>query len=84
LSSESASRNGNDPRSARARVTLVLGYILAGAIPPFGLAIGLGLMFGRKSRSKHGRWIVLVSIIAGAIWWAIIKGGALSSLNQGY
>ena len=84
MSSDSASRNGTDPR---ARITIervvVLGYILAGAMPPFGLAIALGL--GAKRKSKHWRWIALVSLLAAVVWAAVIASGALSSTNnQGY
>jgi hypothetical protein len=61
---------------------VVLAYILAAAMPPFGLAIGIGL--GARGRSKHWAWIVLVSIVAAGIWAVIIGSGALSSTNEGY
>ena len=84
MSSDSASRNGTDPR---ARITIervvVLGYILAVAVPPFGLAIALGL--GAKGKSKHWRWIALLSVVAAVVWAVIIATGGLSSTNnQGY
>ena len=61
---------------------MVLAYILAAAFPPFGLLLGIGL--GVRTGSKHWRWIVLVSIVAGVIWGLIIASGALSSTNEGY
>lgn len=61
---------------------IVLGYILAVAMPPFGLAIGAGV--GVRSRSKHWLWIVLLSIAASAVWAVIIGTGGLSDTNQGY
>jgi NhaP-type Na+/H+ or K+/H+ antiporter len=61
---------------------VVLSYILAFAMPPLGFALGVGL--GVKVRSKHWRWIVLVSVIGGVIWAIIIGSGALSTTTEGY
>ncbi|HYB26121.1 MAG TPA: hypothetical protein VEF89_05870, partial [Solirubrobacteraceae bacterium] len=62
MSSDTASRNGSDPRSARTIERLVvLAYILAVAMPPLGFALGIGL--GARARSKHWLWIVLISIV---------------------
>ena len=82
LSSDPASRNGSDPRSTRVTIErlVVLAYILAVAFPPFGILMGIGL--GVRGRSKHWRWIVLVSIAAGVVWAVIIGTGALSTLNS--
>ena len=84
MSSDSASRNGSDPRSSRVTIErlVVLGYILAVAMPPFGFALGIGL--GVRAKSQHWRWIVLISIVAAVIWALIIGSGALSSTNEGY
>jgi len=61
---------------------VVLAYILAGAFPPIGFVLGIGL--GVRTHSKHWRWIVLVSIVAAVIWALIIGSGALSTTNEGY
>ncbi len=63
---------------------VVLGYILALAMPPLGLAIGVGLILPGAVRSRHGVGIVAVSIVAAAIWAVLISSGALNSTNQGY
>ena len=84
MSSDSASRNGSDPRSSRVTVerVVVLAYILAAAMPPIGFAMGVGL--GVRARSKHWVWIVLVSIVGAIIWAVVIKSGALSTTNDSY
>jgi len=82
--STDASQNGSDPRSKRVTIErlVVLAYILAAAMPPFGFALGIGL--GARAKSKHWVWIVLVSIVAAVIWGVIIKSGALSTTNDSY
>lgn len=84
LLSDSASRNGSDPRARRVTVERVvaLAYILAVAMPPLGFVFALGLAI--RVRSKHWPWIVLVSIIAAVIWTVVIAAGGLKTTNQGY
>jgi ABC-type Fe3+ transport system permease subunit len=87
LSSESVpSDNGSRSRSKQVTVErlIVVGYILALAMPPIGFAIGLVLMLSPSVRSRHGVWIVLVSIVAAVIWALMISAGALTDTNQGY
>ncbi|MBV9604409.1 MAG: hypothetical protein JO027_04860 [Solirubrobacterales bacterium] len=85
MSSDSASSNGG-PRPHSAPTTnqrvVVVGYILALAVPPLGLAIGLVLAV--RVRTRHGVSIVLLSIVAAAIWALLIGSGALNDTNQGY
>jgi hypothetical protein len=54
------------------------------AVPPLGFAIGIALMLPGSVRSKHGASIVLVSIVAAAIWVLLISSGALKDTGQGY
>jgi hypothetical protein len=87
LSSESVpSDNGSRSRSKQVTVErlIVVGYILALAMPPIGFAIGLVLVFSPSVRSRHGAGIVLVSIVAAVIWVLMISAGALKDTNQGY
>lgn len=81
-----SSNNGSRPHSEQVTIQrlLVVGYILAVAMPPLGFAIGLGVMLSSRVRSRHGAWIVLVSIGAAVIWAVMISGGALKDTNQGY
>jgi hypothetical protein len=87
LSSDSVSSN-NGSRSRSREVTtqrlVVVGYILALAMPPLGFAIGLVLMLSAGVRSKHGVWVVLVSLVAAVVWGLMISSGALTATNQGY
>ncbi len=87
MPSESASsNNGTRPRldqSTRQRV-LVVGYILAVAMPPLGFAIGIVLALSARLRSRHAVWIVLLSIVAAGIWLLMINAGALKDTGQGY
>jgi hypothetical protein len=54
------------------------------AVPPLGFAVGLVLMLSPRLRSRHGAWIVLLSILAAGIWALLIGAGALKDTNQGY
>jgi hypothetical protein len=78
----------NGSRSHSNQITIqrlvVVGYILAFAMPPLGLAIGLVTMVAPSVRSRHGVWIVLASILAAGIWALLIGSGALNDTNQGY
>jgi hypothetical protein len=78
--------NGSRPHSEQITIQrlLVVGYILAVAMPPVGFAIGLGVMLSARVRSRHGAWIVLVSIGAAVIWAVMISAGALKDTSQGY
>lgn len=62
----------------------MVGYILAVAVPPLGLAIGIVLLAPGGVRSKHGIWIVLTTVVAAAIWALLISSGALKDPGQGY
>ena len=87
MSSESASSNngsGSHSRQVTIQRLVVAGYIIALAMPPLGFALGLALMLSRGLRSKHGGWIVLVSVVAAVIWALMISSGALTASNQGY
>jgi hypothetical protein len=87
LPSDSApSNNGARPRfdqTTRQRV-IVVSYILAVALPPLGFAIALGLLLSPRLRSRHAVWIILLSIVAAAIWLLMINAGALNDTGQGY
>jgi hypothetical protein len=85
-SGSASGNNGSRPYSQPTAIqrAVVLGYILAVAVPPAGFATGVVLMLSPRLRSRHGAWIVLLSIVAAAVWALIISSGALKDTNQGY
>lgn len=58
--------------------TVVAGYIFAVLMPLIGFIIGLTQI----NRSRHGIWVVIVSIVAFFVWLAIIANGASSSSSS--
>lgn len=78
------SSNGaaSNARRASAGRLLALAYIMAVSMPPIGFALGIviALRFG-KPRSKHGAWIIVISILASIIWILIITSGALNTTD---
>jgi 4-amino-4-deoxy-L-arabinose transferase-like glycosyltransferase len=64
---------------------VVVGYILAVAMPPVGLVMGVIVWArGRRARSRHGLLIILVSVVAAAAWAVVIASGALTTTNTGF
>jgi hypothetical protein len=64
---------------------VVVAYILAFAIPPVGLVLGVVVIFrGRRAKSKHGVLIIAVSIVAAVIWAAVIASGALTATDNNF
>jgi hypothetical protein len=58
---------------------VVVGYITAVAIPPLGLIIGIVIATRSRPEAKHGRWIVLVSVVAGVVWVLVFTSGVLTT-----
>lgn len=85
-SGPASDNNGSRPYSPPTAVqrAVVVSYILAVAVPPLGFVAGLVLMLSPRLRSKHGAWIVLLSIVAAVIWALLINAGALKDTSQGY
>ncbi len=86
-SADYGSRNGatSSANADRAARLITLSYILAIAMPPLGLALGIAiwLRLGR-SRSRHGVWIIVASVLAGLVWVLIISSGALTATDNSY
>ena len=58
---------------------------MAVAVPPIGFGLGIVIAAGfRTLRSKHGVWIMVVSILASLVWILIITSGALKTTTTGY
>jgi hypothetical protein len=70
---------GGKGRNESIRRLVVLGYITAFAMPPIGFVLGI-VVAARpsKSNSKHGLWIILISIISAVLWTLILLSGVLS------
>ena len=80
-----ASRNGASARAPRAGPSrlVVLGYITAFALPLLGLLLGI-VIATRPARatSRHGRWIIGLSIVASVIWVLVFTSGVLTSTSN--
>jgi hypothetical protein len=82
-----ASQNGRAPKgqSASAYRFVVLAYIVAVSMPPIGFILGLVLAIRfDKPTSRHGVWVIAVSIVAALVWTAIVAGGALNTPSTNF
>jgi hypothetical protein len=87
LSADQPSGNGSRarPRYEGVYRFIVLGYIVAIAMPPVGLVVGIVLAIRSSAGNRrHGVLIIVVSAIAAVIWILIISAGALTSTSDGY
>jgi hypothetical protein len=81
---EHVSRNGaaSELRVEGAHRIVVLGYITAAAIPPVGLILGVILVARPATpNSKHGAWIIVISIIAAVVWVLLLSSGVINSTS---
>jgi uncharacterized membrane protein len=66
-------RNDGDRR------LVVLGYITAFAMPLIGFILGIVVATRpSKANSKHGLWIIVISIIAAVLWTLVLLSGVFS------
>jgi general stress protein CsbA len=62
---------------------VVLGYITAVAMPPVGLVLGIVLVIRLSAAdSKHGVWIIAISIVALVVWLLVLASGAVNTTND--
>jgi hypothetical protein len=81
------SRNGAASNARRDSVhrLVVLAYIMAVSMPPIGFILGIVVAIrSAKMKSRHGAWIIVVSIIAAFVWILILTSGALSTASTDY
>lgn len=87
MTAQFGAQNGRDPQgpSARAYRFVVLAYIVAFSMPPIGLILGiiLAVRFDRPV-SKHGVWVIALSVVAALVWIAIVAGGALDTTSTDF
>jgi Protein of unknown function (DUF2510) len=60
--------------------TVVAGYIFAVLMPLIGFIIGLTQI----NRSRHGIWVVVVSVVAFFLWFAIVASSGSGGGGGGY
>jgi hypothetical protein len=54
-------------------------------MPPIGFILGLILAIRfDKPTSKHGVWVIAVSVVAALVWTLIIAGGALNTTSSDF
>jgi hypothetical protein len=69
--------------SDSARRLVVLGYITAVAMPLIGFILGIVIIARlNKPISKHGAWIIVVSIVASIVWVLVFTSGALNPTSS--
>jgi hypothetical protein len=79
------SRNGGGSNSRRETERRLVAYIMAASMPPIGFGMGVVIAARfTKPRSKHGAWIVAISIVASVIWIVIITSGAFNTPNPDF
>jgi hypothetical protein len=84
ISSNGAAGHG----PARVRSTgpsrlVVLAYITAVALPLLGLFLGIVVATrSDKATSKHGTWIIILSIVGSIIWALVFLSGVLTSTSN--
>jgi len=64
---------------------VVVGYILAVAMPPLGFVLGIVVAVrGARAKSRHGMLIIAVSLLATIVWAVVLASGALTTPNQNF
>jgi hypothetical protein len=62
---------------------VVLGYIAAIGMPPIGLILGIVLALRRRAgNSKHGLWIIALSIVAAVVWVLLLSSGVVTTASN--
>jgi general stress protein CsbA len=62
---------------------VVLGYITAVAMPPVGLVLGIVLVIRLTGpESKHGVWIIAISIVALVVWLLLLASGVVNTTSD--
>jgi hypothetical protein len=72
-----------DPRRSESIHRLVvLGYIMAFAIPPMGLILGVVLAIRDSGvKSKYIAGMIALSIVATVVWVVILNSGVVNTTN---
>ena len=80
---EVAPERSQEPDRDRPRALIIVGYVTAVFIPIVGFILGIVAVTRRnKWASKHGVWIIVVSVVFFAIGVAVITSSINSSVNK--
>ncbi len=62
---------------------VVLAYITAVALPLLGLVLGVVVVTRpNRATSKHGTWIIILSIVGSIVWALVFASGVLTSTSN--
>jgi hypothetical protein len=62
---------------------VVVAYITAIAMPPIGFVLGIIVATRpNKAYSKHGVWIMALSIVGAALWLGVFLSGLFTTPNN--
>jgi hypothetical protein len=79
----SSNGSASKAKSERIRRLVVLGYITAVAMPGIGLILGIVVATRPiKAYSKHGVWIIVVSVLASVVWIVVLASGVFAVTNN--
>ena len=79
----STNGSASKAKSESVRRLVVLAYITAVALPLIGFILGIVVATRPiKAYSKHGVWIIVISIVASVVWIAVLASGVLAVTNN--
>jgi general stress protein CsbA len=62
---------------------VVLAYITSVAMPPVGFVLGIVLVIRfTATESKHGVWIIAISIVALVVWYLLLTSGVVNTTSD--
>ena len=79
----SSNGSASKAKSESIRRLVVLGYITAVALPVIGIILGIVVATRPiKAYSKHGVWIIVVSVLASVVWIVVLASGVFAVTNN--
>jgi hypothetical protein len=79
----SSNGSASKAKSESIRRLVVLGYITAIAMPVIGVILGIVVATRPiKAYSKHGVWIIVVSVLASVVWIVVLASGVFAVTNN--
>jgi hypothetical protein len=79
----SSNGSASKAKSESVRRLVVLGYITAVALPVIGIILGIVVATRPiKAYSKHGVWIIVVSVVASVVWIVVLASGVFAVTNN--